>query len=74
MLGRAIAALRIERGMSRYDLVRAAGISYPYLAEVEKGIKLPSSAMLGKLAAALHVMPSELLERAERIAADPRNV
>jgi XRE family aerobic/anaerobic benzoate catabolism transcriptional regulator len=74
MLGRAIAALRIERGMSRKDLVRAAGISYPYLAEVEKSIKLPSSAMLGKLAAALHVMPSELLERAEQIAADPRNV
>jgi XRE family aerobic/anaerobic benzoate catabolism transcriptional regulator len=73
MLGRAIAALRIERGLTRYGLVSAAGISYPYLREVENGTKVPSSAMLGKLAAALHVMPSELLERAEQIAADPRN-
>ena len=73
MLGRAIASLRIERGMSRKDLVRAAEISYPYLAEVERGIKLPSTRMLYSLAVALKVAPSELMERAEQIAADPRN-
>lgn len=73
MLGRAIASLRIQRGMSRNDLVRAAGISYPYLAEVEKGTKLPSAKMLSSLAAALKVAPSELLARSEQIAADPRN-
>ena len=73
MLGRAIASLRIERGMTRHHLVGAAGISYPYLAEVEKGRKIPSSTMLGKLAAALQVLPSELWQRSELIAADPRN-
>lgn len=73
MLGRAIASLRVERGMGRKHLVAAAGISYPYLAEIEKGFKLPSHIMLEKLASALNVSPSDLMARAERIAADPLN-
>jgi len=72
-IGRAVAVVRIERGMKRKDLVAAARISYPYLAEIEAGRKLPSCAMLNRIATALSLRASELLARAESIAADPRN-
>lgn len=73
MLGRAIAALRIERGMKRKDLVASAGISYPYLAEIEKGRKTPSLQKLEKIAISLQVTVPELLIRSEAIKEDPRN-
>lgn len=72
-LGRAVAALRIERGMKRKDLVAAAGVSYPYLTEIEDGRKSPSTTVLEKIATALDMSMSQVFERAESIAADPRN-
>ena len=63
-LGRAIAALREERGWKRKDLVEEAGISYPFLAEVENGNKRPSMAKLGDIAAAFDMSPGALMERA----------
>lgn len=74
-LGRAIACIRIERGLSRYDLVQRAPISYPYLAEIENesSTKTPSHSMLEKVAAALGTTPAGLMARAEKIEADPRN-
>lgn len=74
-LGRAIAALREERGWKRKDLVAEAGISYPFLAEVENGNKRPSMAKLEDIAAALDMTPGALMERAraidERFGTDP---
>lgn len=72
-LGRAVACLRMERGMKRKDLVAAAGVSYPYLAEIEDGRKTPSSAMLAKIADALETKPSLVMAMAENIINDPRN-
>lgn len=66
-LGRAIACTRLERGLKRRELVAAAGISYPFLAEVENGTKLPSLEKLAALANALSTTPSALLVRAEQI-------
>jgi transcriptional regulator with XRE-family HTH domain len=66
-LGRAIAALREERGWKRKDLVAEAGISYPFLAEVENGNKRPSMAKLADIAAALDMTPGALMERARAI-------
>jgi transcriptional regulator with XRE-family HTH domain len=63
-LGRAIASLREERGWKRKDLVSAASISYPFLAEVENGNKRPSMAKLGDIAAAFGMTPGALMERA----------
>jgi transcriptional regulator with XRE-family HTH domain len=64
-LGRTIRVLRTERGMERKDLAEAAGLSYPYLAEIEKGRKRPSARVLEAIAEALGVRVHELFEGAE---------
>ena len=66
-LGRAIACIRTEQGMKRKDLVKAAGISYPFLAEIENGKKWPSFEMLDSLADALGCASLYLLARAKQI-------
>lgn len=72
-LGRAIAAMRCERGLKRMELVVEAAVSYPFLAEIESGKKNPSKPTLDRIADALKVTPSELLAYAEMIERDPRN-
>lgn len=66
-LGRAIKAARSEQGIERKELARRAGISYPYLAEIEKGLKRPSTDSLLPIGDALGLKQSELLHRAERL-------
>jgi len=61
-LGRTIEVKRIDLGMSRKDLAGLAGISYPFLSEIEKGLKQPSSRKLSQLADALGLKPEELVE------------
>ena len=70
-LGRAIAAMRHERGMKRRELAVASGVSYPYLSELENGSKGGSVATIVSLATGLRVAPSAILMRAEIIAAYP---
>lgn len=65
-LGRAIRVLRTERGLERKELAEAAGLSYPYLSEIETGRKRPSSKALFVIAEALGVRPSEVLSLADR--------
>jgi transcriptional regulator with XRE-family HTH domain len=67
-LGRAIRVLRTERGLERKDLAEAAGLSYPYLSEIETGRKRPSSKALFVIAEALGVRPSEVLALGDRYA------
>lgn len=69
-LGRAITCTRLEQGLKRKDLAAAAGISYPFLAEIENGKKWPSFPMLDKIAAALSCASIWLLERAMQIGED----
>jgi transcriptional regulator with XRE-family HTH domain len=69
-LGRAVACTRLERGMKRKDLVKAAGISYPFLAEIENGKKSPSLATLDSVAAALRTTSLDLPARAKQIGDD----
>jgi transcriptional regulator with XRE-family HTH domain len=63
---RAITELRERRRMSREALAEAAGISASYLYEVERGLKRPSTDVLAKLAMALGMLPSQMLEYMER--------
>jgi transcriptional regulator with XRE-family HTH domain len=42
-LGKRIAARREELGMSRKDLASATELSYPYIAQLETGYRLPSA-------------------------------
>lgn len=64
-LGKAIAARRITLGLSRKALAEKAGISYPFLAEIEKGTKSPSFQRLGDIAAALDMTRSRLVAVSE---------
>ncbi|WP_170285965.1 helix-turn-helix domain-containing protein [Nocardioides rubriscoriae] len=42
-LGRKIATRRDELGMSRKQLAEATSLSYPYIAQIETGYRLPST-------------------------------
>jgi transcriptional regulator with XRE-family HTH domain len=68
-LGRAIQVMRTERGLARKDLASRAGISYPYLSEIETGAKQLSSKVLLLIARALGARPHELLMLAEALPA-----
>ena len=52
---------REHRGVGPNALARAAGVSAPYLSEIEKGIKPGSAAILNKLAKALEIGLDELV-------------
>lgn len=54
--------LRHEKRLSQDDLAYEAGVSRSYLAQLEKGSFYASLKILGKLAEALEVEPSELLK------------
>jgi transcriptional regulator with XRE-family HTH domain len=69
-LGAAIRQLRAARKLTRRELERATGLSYPYLSEIEAGKKSPSTRTLRTIADALGLEAHELLETAET--GDPR--
>jgi transcriptional regulator with XRE-family HTH domain len=64
-LGMAIRALRVEREMTLETLATAAGIHWTYLSGIERGGRNPTWKVLGSVAFALGVKPSELARRAE---------
>jgi transcriptional regulator with XRE-family HTH domain len=65
-VGRAIQASRAELGISRRELASRSGISYSYMADIERGRrKLPANRILA-IAQSLGMTPSDLLARAER--------
>lgn len=66
-LGRAIKVERTARGMDRKILAERAGLSYPYVSEIENGSKRPSSQAVLQIAGALGLEPSELMAVAEQL-------
>jgi len=60
--GEQIRALREERGYTLQDLARRANLSLSYLSEIERGSKRPSLKSIDKLAAALNVAKTQLIE------------
>jgi transcriptional regulator with XRE-family HTH domain len=69
-LGLAITSHRTARAMARKELAAEAGISYPYLSEIESGTKVPTIETLWQIAEALGRVPSQLLTTAELLEAD----
>ncbi len=57
----ALRVWREHRGLGLNALARAAGVSAPYLSEIEKGAKPGSAAVLKKLASALEIDMDELV-------------
>jgi transcriptional regulator with XRE-family HTH domain len=66
-LGRAIQLRRVELGMKRRDLAIAAGLSYPYVSEIENGQKEPSAKALRQLADALELALADLVSLTDRL-------
>lgn len=64
-LGRAIRALRIERGLSLSQLALAAAVDKGYLSRVERGLKVPSVAIVLRISTALEVSAAQLFGAAE---------
>lgn len=64
-LGRAIRALRAERGLSLSQLALSAGVDKGYLSRVERGLKVPSVAIVLRISTALQVSAAQLFGAAE---------
>ena len=65
--GQVIRQLRDERGWSQERLAEAANLNRSYLGEIERGDATPSLTTLDKLAQALQVKISTILERCEEL-------
>src|SRR6476469_3242748 len=70
-LGRAIRALRHEREMTLAQVAAAAGLSQPFLSQLELGRTRPSMRSLFRIATALGTTQQALLGRAEPAATVP---
>ncbi|CDK00263.1 hypothetical protein MIC448_230006 [Microbacterium sp. C448] len=68
-LGKRIAARREELGMSRKDLASATDLSYPYIAQIETGYRLPSAKHQMTLSRVLGMSLDDLFATAEALPA-----
>lgn len=67
--GRAIETLRASKNLTREEVARLAGISYSYLSEIERGLKRPSSDIVGRVARAFGMKGSAFLQYVEELSA-----
>lgn len=63
-LGEFIATQRRHAGVSLRQLAETAGVSNPYLSQIERGLRRPSAEVLQQLAKALQVSAETLYVRA----------
>jgi transcriptional regulator with XRE-family HTH domain len=70
LFGRALAVLRISRGMSRNELASAAGVGPSNLSNYERGRARPREETLERILEALKLPPAAL-ERAQDFARHP---
>lgn len=61
-VGQNLRRVREEAGYSQEDLADRAGLHRTYVSGVERGVRNPTVTVLEKLARALKVKPSVLLE------------
>lgn len=63
-LGKAIREQRKAGGLSQEALADAAGIDRSHMGKIERGERNVTLLNLGRIAAALHALPSDLLREA----------
>jgi transcriptional regulator with XRE-family HTH domain len=68
--GKAVRQLRVQRAISQEAAALASDIDRAYFGHIERGTKSPTLKTVWKVAEALEVRPSELLDRTERILRD----
>ena len=64
-VGKSLQAIRIDKGLSQGDVERRTGLLRSYLSRVENGHTVPSLDTLSKIAGALQVSISELIDPPE---------
>ena len=60
-IGRRIAARREQLGLKQSEVEERADLSYKYLSNIERGISIPSTEVIMRLASALETTPNEFL-------------
>lgn len=65
IFGRRLRVLRKARGMTLEKLGKAASLGYKHVADIERGIKVPSFDAIDRLAEALGVEPQQFFLREE---------
>jgi transcriptional regulator with XRE-family HTH domain len=65
-LGNVIRRLRQSEKFSQEELAHRAGIHRTYVSQLERGLKSPTIAILFKLAHALGIKPSKIVQMLER--------
>ena len=63
--GAAVRQLREKRGISQEKFAATAGISRTYMSEVERGVTVVSLLTIAKIAKALEISMSRLLQHVE---------
>ena len=58
-IGRRIAARREQLGLKQSEVEERADLSYKYLSNIERGISIPSTEDIMRLASALETTPNE---------------
>ena len=61
-VGAALRRIRSDRGLTLREVAAAASVSMPYLSEIERGRKEPSSEVLAGICAALGMTLVDLLD------------
>ena len=64
--GKVLRALRVERGVSQEALALEAGVQRNYVSLIERGINQPTITIIFKLATALEIKPSHIVELVEK--------
>jgi transcriptional regulator with XRE-family HTH domain len=73
-LGMRVAARREELGMSRKELAEATSLSYPYIAQIETGYRLPSTKHQVILSKVLGLSLDELFSTGEELPQVPERL
>lgn len=66
VVGRTLREERQRQGRTLADVAERSGVSLPYVSEVERGLKEPSSEVLGAVAGALGLRLLDLTARVTR--------
>jgi transcriptional regulator with XRE-family HTH domain len=66
-LGRAVLAVRTEKGISQMQLAEATGFMQSWISQVERGRRNPSWNNVARLAEGLDVSVAELAKRAQTV-------
>lgn len=66
IFGQRLRELRLARNLTQTQLAERCGSSYPFISNLERGVKVPSLTMVLRLAEALPCRVYELVEVFER--------